>query len=145
MRNRTKIEQLKTVAVCASIYQQRKLAKGKRGFILCVCQGTCPSITKMDILGVLSDVRRDKLFDYVCLHPQLCVGDGEEFLKVLLSGGETKKLYIAACDPMMQNKMFRDAFDAAGFDKAHHFALDIRNKSTEEAVDTIKKLADDNP
>lgn len=30
---------------------------GKKGFILCVCQGTCPSFTKMDIFGVLSDVR----------------------------------------------------------------------------------------
>ena len=118
---------------------------GKKGFILCVCQGTCPSFTKMDIFGVLSDVRREKLFDYVCLHPQLCVDDGEVFLKVLLSGGETEKLYIAACDPMMQSKMFRDAFDAIGFDKAHYFALDIRNKTTEEAVAAIKKLATDNP
>lgn len=46
---------------------------GKKGFILCVCQGTCPSFTKMDIFGVLSDVRREKIFDYICLHPQLCV------------------------------------------------------------------------
>lgn len=30
---------------------------GKKGFILCDCQGTCPSFTKMDISGVLSDVR----------------------------------------------------------------------------------------
>lgn len=96
-------------------------------------------------MGVLSDVRHEKLFDYVCLHPQLCVGDGEVFLKVLLSGGETQKLYIAACDPMMQSKMFRDGFDAIGFDKAHYFVLDIRNKTTEEAVAAIKKLAPDNP
>ena len=25
---------------------------GKKGFILCVCQGTCPSFNKMDIFGV---------------------------------------------------------------------------------------------
>ena len=75
---------------------------GKKGFVLCVCQGTCPSFTKMDIFGVLSDIRREKLFDYVCLHPQLCVGDGDEFIKVLLSGGETEKLYVAGCDPRMQ-------------------------------------------
>lgn len=91
----------------------------KKGFILCVCQGTCPSFAKMDIFGVLSDVRRKKIFDYVCLHPQLCVDDGEGFLEVLLSGGQTEKLYIAACDPQMQSKMFRDAFEAAGFDKAN--------------------------
>lgn len=117
----------------------------KKGFVLCVCQGTCPSFTKMDIFAVLSDVRREKNFDYVCLHPQLCVGDGEEFLKVLLSGGETGKLYIAACDPQMQCKMYRDAFEAVGFDKAKHFPLDIRNKSTEEAVAAIKELAANNP
>lgn len=118
---------------------------GKKGFVLCVCQGTCPSFTKMDIFGVLSDVRREKLFDYVCLHPQLCVGDGEEFIKMLLSGGETEKLYIAACDPQMQNKMYRDAFEAIGFDRANHVALDIRNKSTEEAVASIKEMVADAP
>ena len=118
---------------------------GKKGFILCVCQGTCPSFGKMDIFAVLSDVRREKLFDYVCLHPQLCVGDGDEFIKVLLSGGETEKLYVAGCDPRMQGKMFRDAFEAAGFDKEKHIALDIRNKTTEEAVAAIKEMAAENP
>lgn len=118
---------------------------GKKGFILCVCQGTCPSFTKMDIFGVLSDVRREKIFDYACLHPQLCVGDGEEFLKVLLSGGETEKLYVAACDPQMQCKMFRDAFEAVSFDKANHIALDIRNKTTDEAVASIQAMVAENP
>lgn len=118
---------------------------GKKGFILCVCQGTCPSFTKMDIFGVLSDVRREKIFDYVCLHPQLCVGDGEEFLKALLSGDETDKLYVAACDPQMQCKMFRDAFEAVGFDKAKHIPLDIRNRTTEEAVAAIQQLAVEHP
>ncbi len=118
--------------------------QGKKGFILCVCQGTCPSFTKMDIFGVLSDVRREKIFDYVCLHPQLCVSDGEEFLKVLLSGGDTEKIYIAACDPQMQCKMYRDAFEAIGFDKAKHVALDIRNKTTEEAEAAIKDMVTNN-
>jgi heterodisulfide reductase subunit A-like polyferredoxin len=98
----------------------------------------------MDIFGVLSDIRREKIFDYVCLHPQLCVGDGEEFLKVLLSGGDTEKIYIAACDPQMQCKMYRDAFEAIGFNKANHVALDIRNKTTEEAVAAIKDMATNN-
>ena len=63
---------------------------------------------------------------------------------MLLSGGETDKLYIAACDPQMQCKMYRDAFEAVGFDKAHHIALDIRNRATEDAVAAIKQLAADN-
>lgn len=112
----------------------------KKGFILCVCQGTCPSFKKMDIFEVLSDVRREKIFDYVCLHPQLCVGDGEEFLKVLLAGKDTETLYIAACDPRMQEKMFRDALEAASFDRSRLVSLDIRNKTTQEAVEAIKGM-----
>ena len=45
----------------------------------------------------------------------------------------------------MQCKMYRDAFEAIGFDKANHFALDIRNKSTEEAVAAITELVQQNP
>jgi heterodisulfide reductase subunit A-like polyferredoxin len=118
---------------------------GKKGFIFCNCQGTCPSFTKMDIFAVLSDVRREKLFDYVSLHPQLCVGDGEEFMKTLLAGGDTAKLYVAACDPQMQRKMFRDAFESIDFDKSQHIPLDIRNKTTAEAVAAIKELAANHP
>lgn len=113
---------------------------GRKGFVLCVCQGICPSFQKMDIFNVLSVVRREKIFDYVCLHPQLCVGDGDEFLKVLLAGKQTDRLYIAGCDPRMQEKMFRDALDASGFDKSRLVALDIRNKTTEEAVEAIKGM-----
>jgi hypothetical protein len=89
---------------------------------------------------VLADVRREKIFDYVCLHPQLCVGDGEEFLKVLLAGKDADRLYIAACDPRMQEKMFRDAFDAVGFDRSRLVSLDIRNKTTEEAVEGVQSF-----
>jgi len=79
------------------------------------------------------------------MHPRLCVGGGEEFLKVLLSGGETEKLYIAACYPQMQCILFRDAFDTVGFDRTKHIALDIRYKTTEEALEEIKKQVNTNP
>lgn len=36
--------------------------------------------------------------------------------------------------------MFRDAFDAAGFDRLHLKSLDVRNKTTEEAVEAIKGM-----
>ena len=55
------------------------------------------------------------------------------------------KLYVAACDPLMQQKMFRDAFEAVGFDKTKHIPLDIRNKTTEEAVSAIKEIIKNNP
>ena len=116
----------------------------KKGLILCVCQGTCPSFKKMDIFEVLNAIRREKLVDFVSLHPQLCADDGDQYLKILLDNKDINKLYVAGCDPLMQQKMFCDAFEAVGFDKTKHIALDIRNMSTEEAVSAIKKLIEDN-
>jgi len=45
----------------------------------------------------------------------------------------------------MQQKMFRDAFEAVGFDKSKHVPLDIRNKNTAEAIAAIKKTINENP
>lgn len=117
----------------------------KTGLILCVCQGTCPSFKTMDIFEVLNAIRREKVVDFVSLHPQLCADDGDQYLKVLLNNKDISKLYVAACDPLMQQKMFRDAFDAAGFDKKNHIPMDVRNKTTEEAVAAIKELIKANP
>lgn len=117
----------------------------KKGLILCVCQGTCPSFNKMNVLEVLNAIRREKLVDFVSLHPQLCADDGDQYLKVLLDNQDIDKLYIAGCDPLMQQKMFRDAFEADKFDKAKHVAYDVRNKTTEEAVAGIKELIKNNP
>jgi len=35
----------------------RGVMLGKKGFVLCVCQATCPSLKQMDIFHLLSDVR----------------------------------------------------------------------------------------
>ena len=111
----------------------------KKGLIMCVCQGTCPSFKKMEIFEVLSRIRKEKIFDFVSLHPQLCAEDGDQYLRLLLANKEIEKLYVAACDPLMQQKMFRDSFDAVGFDKSKHEAIDIRNMTTDEAVSAIKE------
>lgn len=39
----------------------KEIRYGKKGFVLCVCQGTCPSLAKMDIFGVLYEIRREKI------------------------------------------------------------------------------------
>jgi heterodisulfide reductase subunit A-like polyferredoxin len=117
----------------------------KKGLILCVCQGTCPSFKAMNTFEVLNAVRREKIVDFVSLHPQLCADDGDQYLKILLDNKDIDKLYVAGCDPLMQQKMFRDAFDAVGFDKTKHIAFDIRNKTTEEAVALIKEAIKNNP
>jgi heterodisulfide reductase subunit A-like polyferredoxin len=94
----------------------------------------------MDIFEVLNAVRRENLVDFVALHPQLCADDGDEFLKVLLANNKIDKLFVAGCEPRMQQKMFKDAFREAGFKAANHLALDIRNMKTEEAVNAIKGM-----
>jgi heterodisulfide reductase subunit A-like polyferredoxin len=112
----------------------------KKGLLLCVCQGNCPSFQQMNIFDVGNSIRREKLIDYMAIHPQLCATDGDKFLTTLLTGGETEDLYVAACDPTMQVKMFRDAMEVSGFSKEHIHGVDIRNMSTEEAVTSIKKM-----
>ncbi len=116
---------------------------GKKGLLLCVCQGTCPSFQQMNIFEVGNTIRRQKLVDYVAIHPQLCARDGDEFLKALLSsadGESTDVLYVAACDPDMQIKMYRDAFEAVGFDPQKLHGVDIRNMDTTHAVTAITQL-----
>jgi len=115
-----------------------------RGLLLCVCQGSCPSFHQMNVFEVLNAIRREKLVDFVGLHPQLCADDGDAYLKTLLTNKGIDKLFVAGCDPMMQKKMFRDAFATSGFEGARHFAVDIRNMKTEEAVNAIKKLIAEN-
>ncbi len=112
----------------------------KKGLLLCVCQGTCPSFQEMNIFEVGNALRRENLIDYVAVHPQLCATDGDVFLETLLAGDSTAELYVAACDPLMQAKMFRDAFEKAGFKKENLHGVDIRNMNTEQAIAAIKEL-----
>jgi heterodisulfide reductase subunit A-like polyferredoxin len=114
-----------------------------KGLLMCVCQGNCPSFEQMNIFDVGNAIRREKLIDYVAVHPQLCSTDGDKFLSTLLKGDGTDQLYVAACDPTMQVKMFRDALDEAGFSKEDIHGVDIRNMNTEQAVDAIKKMIGD--
>ena len=64
---------------------------GKKGLLLCVCQGTCPSFQEMNIFEVGNAIRRERLVDYVAIHPQLCALDGDEFLIALLAGGQHRR------------------------------------------------------
>ena len=112
----------------------------KKGLLLCVCQGTCPSCQGMNIFEVGNAIRREKMVEYVGIHPQLCARDGDAFLTTLLKGSDTEQLYVAGCDPEMQVKMFRDALEAAGFERERLHGVDIRNMETDQAVTAIKDL-----
>ena len=114
--------------------------KKKRGLLFCVCLGTCPSFKDINEYEVLNALRKEKLVDWVGLHPQLCSTDGDEYLKTLLKGNDVDELYVAGCDPVMQKKMFRDAFDAAGFERNKHIGIEVRNMKTDEVINLIKKV-----
>ena len=111
----------------------------KKGLLLCVCQGTCPSFQAMDTFEVLNTLRRENIFEWVGVHPQLCAEDGDSYLRELLRGAEIDELYVAACDPTMQKKMYRDAFDSAGFAREKHIGIEIRNMTTEQVIAKIKE------
>jgi heterodisulfide reductase subunit A-like polyferredoxin len=136
-------EVAKKARVILALYLTEVLMQPKKGFLLCVCQGTCPSFHSMNVFEVLNELRKDKIFDFVALHPQLCADDGDEFLKTLLSNKNIDEIYIAGCDPRMQQKMFKDAIKEAQFDNLKHHAVDIRNMDTTSAIQAIKNLANE--
>ncbi len=110
---------------------------GKPRFVMCNCTGECPGFKDMNFWQLLNFVRNELDAEYAVLHPQLCVDDGERFLVEIL---KPDTLYIiGACDPRMQKKMFRDAFDKAGIDFDRHVVpLDLRSMSTEAAIAKVK-------
>ena len=111
---------------------------GKPRFLLCNCTGECPGFKDMNFWHLLNFIRNELNSEYAVLHPQLCVDDGDRFFQEVLKPGA---LYIiGACDPRMQKKMFRDAFEKAGvdFDK-QVIPLDLRTLSTDQALEKVKQ------
>jgi heterodisulfide reductase subunit A-like polyferredoxin len=111
---------------------------GKPRFLLCNCTGECPGFKDMNFWQLLNFVRNELESEYAVLHPQLCMDDGERFLVEILKPGE--RYVIGPCDPRMQKKMFRDAFEKAGisFDQ-QVIPIDLRTLSTEEAIAKVKQ------
>jgi len=111
--------------------------KEKPALIMCVCTGKCPGFARMDIWDFINQARVELPVEYGFIHPQLCEEDGDRFLADYLQGG--RKVIVAACAPNMQYKMFRDAFAEAGMDiKKDLVPLDIRDMTTEEAIEKVK-------
>ncbi len=111
---------------------------GKPRFILCNCTGECPGFKDMNFWQLLNFIRNELDSEYAILHPQLCVDDGDRFFQEIL---KRDALYIiGACDPRMQKKMFRDAFEKAGidFDK-QVIPLDLRSMPTDKALEKVKE------
>ena len=117
--------------------------QSKPGFIMCVCTGKCPGFSQMDIWDFINRVRIELPVEYGFIHPQLCEEDGDRFLMDFLKSH--RKVVIGGCAPNMQNKLFRDAFNASGLDVTKDLvAIDVRDMTTDKAVekvsDALKKM-----
>ena len=117
--------------------------QSKPGFIMCVCTGKCPGFSQMDIWDFINRFRIELPVEYGFIHPQLCEEDGDRFLMDFLKSH--RKVVIGGCAPNMQNKLFRDAFNASGLDVTKDLvAIDVRDMTTDKAVekvsDALKKM-----
>ena len=113
----------------------------KPRFLMCICTGQCPGFKSLDLWELVNTVRQDMDVEYAIVHPQLCVDDGDRFIKDYV---KNDGLYIiGACDPKMQKKMMKDAFKEAGGDfEKQVIPLDLRNLSTEEAINKVKEAVE---
>jgi len=117
------------------------MEKGKPRFIMCICTGECPGFAKLDLWKLINRVRQELEVEYAIVHPQLCVDDGEKFLTDYIKPGV--KYIIGACDPKMQRKLFREAFEKVGGSVDEQLVgLDLRNMEAEEAFQKVKEAVE---
>jgi len=108
---------------------------------MCICTGQCPGFKSLDLWELINYVRRELDVEYAIVHPQLCVDDGDRFIKDYIKSDV--RYIIGACDPKMQRKMFKDAFAEAGGDYEQQVvSLDLRNLSTQEAIQRVKEAVE---
>jgi len=109
----------------------------KLGFIFCVCTGKCPGFAQLDIWDFINIIRSEYPVEYAFIHPMLCDEDGERFLEDFLRKG--RRYIVAGCAPVMQRKLFRDAFEKAELDiKKDLIPIDVRNMKLEEALGMVR-------
>jgi heterodisulfide reductase subunit A-like polyferredoxin len=112
--------------------------KKKASFIFCVCTGKCSGFKDLDFWDFVNTVRAEYPVEYAFIHPMLCDEDGERFFADFLR--KDRVYFIAGCAAVMQKKLFRDAFEKAGLDINKDLVpLDVRNMTTEKALETVKK------
>ena len=113
------------------------MSSEKIGFIFCVCTGKCPGFAQLDIWDFINIVRNEYPVEYAFVHPMLCDEDGERFLEDFLKKG--RRYIVAGCAPVMQKKLFRDAFQKAGLEiDKDLMPLDVRNMKLDEALNVVK-------
>ena len=117
----------------------------KPRFIMCFCTGECPGFAKLDLWKLVNYVRNQLDVEYAIIHPQLCVDDGDRFWRDYLSENKKNIKYIVGgCDPKMQRKMFKEAFQEKGLNiEENLIPLDLRNIETEEAIKKVSEAVEE--
>jgi len=87
---------------------------------------------------MVNRVRNEMDVEFAIVHPQLCVDDGDRFWRYF--GKPGVQYVVGGCDPRMQRKMFKDTLAEMDieFDK-QVVPLDLRNMSTDEAINTVSQ------
>ncbi len=110
-------------------------------FVMCMCTGQCPGFAKLDMWSLINCVRNEMDVEYAVIHPQLCVDDGDNFLRDLVQPGV--RYIIGGCDPRMQRKMFKDVFADKGLDfEAQVTSLDLRDMETPQAIAKVTEAVE---
>ena len=105
-------------------------------FVMCFCTGECPGFQNLDLWKLVNRVRNEMDVDFDLVHPQLCVDDGERFWRYFAK--PDRRYIVGGCDPRMQRKMFKDVLAEVGVDfDQQMIPLDLRNMTTEEAIDKV--------
>jgi heterodisulfide reductase subunit A-like polyferredoxin len=111
---------------------------------MCFCTGECPGFAKLDLWKLINFIRNELDVEYAIIHPQLCVSDGDNFWRDYLQEGKRDVVYIVGgCDPRMQKKMFKDAFEKKGLDiDKQLISLDLRNMETSDAMKRVAETVE---
>ena len=115
---------------------------GKPRFIMCTCGGQCPGFAKIEVWPFINRARDQLDVEYAIVHPQLCVDDGDRFLKDIV---KPDAVYVfGACDCRMQRKLFGQALEAAGVDVDKNVVfVELKGSTTEEAYEKVKAAVAD--
>lgn len=121
-------------------------------YIQCICTGECPGFTDLledegaGLFQIINTLRENDPISFAVVHPQLCTPDGEAFWLGIAK--KDQKYVVGACDPRMQWRLFKPAFDKAGVDvKKALYGFDARMQKAESVIEkartAIAKANDD--
>jgi len=112
-------------------------------YIQCICTGECPGFSDLledegaGLFQIINTLRENDPIAFATIHPQLCTPDGEAFWLALAKKGQ--KFVVGACDPRMQWRLFKPAFDKAGVDvKESLYGFDARMQSAESVIEKAR-------